>query len=379
MEGVLFFLIVFSAITLWKHMGHRHRERMLELQRQRSATTTQAAALAAATEERLRHLESIVCNVDFELNSKLNRLASHQPPAALPAAARMATAGGEALPAAVPANALASGQRVGGRFVIGRTLGRPDSSVYLARDEVLGESVALRVIDGLTLASGEGVERLRADLLVTRSISHPNVVSVLDVGEAGGRLLVPMAFVAGKTLEQHVADHRPLPLAAARQLIDEVAAALAAAHAQQLVHGGLEPASVIVSQSGGRPCAVVVDLGLAFAPGRRGLIAAGGVRSSSAAYRAPECIDGAEASGASDVYGLGAVAYYCLTGEPPFAGATPIAASLAATTGALRPPEELRAELSPHWSAWLTRALAKRPDDRFADLAEARGALPGPG
>lgn len=375
MEGVLFFLIVFGSITLWKHMGHRHRERMLALQRERTAASAEASALAAATEERLRHLESIVCNVDFELNSKLSRLASHQPVALPPAAAGGSTSSVAArrqpTPAG-PATSLASGQRVAGRFVIGRRLGSGSGAVYLARDDSLGESVVLRVIEGLGLSSERAIERLRADLVAIRRVSHANVVSVFDVGEVDGRLLLAMAFVAGTTLDAYLTANGALPLTVARDVVDQLAAGLDAAHAAGVVHGGLTPSGVVLKQQGTRLSPVIVDLGLAHAPRRQGLAAGG----ASAAYRAPERFDGDEPSVAGDVYALAAVAYHCVTGRAPFEGPTPIAVSLAASTGSPQPAEQLRPDLPAAWSAWFAQAMTKAPDERFTSIRAARDALP---
>ena len=193
---IVFSSIFGSAIAL-RWLKYTHELRMKQLERG-SGDGPQLKALEAQRDEleqRLRNLETIVCNVDFELNAKLNRLAT-QSLAALssgPSAGRPAVAAAVDEAGSLATGTIRGGTRVAGRFVIERLLGAGGmGAVYLARDEQLGEQVALKVIAGLALLDPSAADRLRRETTLARKISHPNVVRMHDLGEEHGLLFVSM-------------------------------------------------------------------------------------------------------------------------------------------------------------------------------------------
>lgn len=383
MLPVFILMVIFGSITIWRYMANGHRERMAELQGAKGAgakmlpaADPQQLALSAELEERVRHLETIVCSVDFELNAKLNRLASHQLQLG-DAAARAISAAGPG-PAAKPAPksglfVLEPGQRLADRFVIERALGHGGmGAVYLARDEQLQERVALKIMHGMALLDPSASDRLRREASAARRISHTNVVKIHDVGEDGGHLFLSMEYVDGPSLSDMIKRHGPIPLERLREYIDQILIGLEAAHEQGVIHRDLKPANILVTPD---QRVKIIDFGLARVANLEGMTATG-MLLGTPEYMAPEQIKGGQIDPRTDVYALGALIYHALTGRPPFTADTPIAISLAQITEDPIPPSQLRRGLAPAWDAYVLEALAKRREDRFQTASAMREQLP---
>jgi Protein kinase domain len=355
-------------------------------------------------EARVQNLESIVCSVEFELNARLNRLAAQQSAigalpslrpegeasrrsAGLPPARPDAKAagGGEtqaqahaptiasparALPAIAP---LAPGQRIANRYTLERELGHGGMGfVFLARDEQLGERVALKVISGAMAADpAAAAERFRREVAAARKITHPNVIRIHDLIEDGDRLLLSMEYVEGMTLATYLGRVGALKLDEARHLLGQICDGLAAAHAAGVVHRDLKPGNVLLDTE---KRVKVIDFGLAKASFLAGMTATGLILGTPE-YMAPEQVRGLPCDTRTDLYSLGALAYHLLSGRPPFAGETPIAIGFAHVSEPPRPLRELRPELPESLEAAVTKALAKEPGARFLDAIEMKRAL----
>src|SRR5262249_43359967 len=155
---------------------------------------------------------------DFELNAKLNRLANRQIAlsVALPALPGAASASAFELADTdhFAGTKLAAGKKLANRWVIERALGQGGmGAVYLARDEQLGEQVALKVIGGIAALDPTAADRLRREASAARRISHPNVVRLHDIGESEGLLFLSMEYVPGGSLRDLLARHGVLPTA----------------------------------------------------------------------------------------------------------------------------------------------------------------------
>ncbi|MGZ5971481.1 MAG: protein kinase domain-containing protein, partial [Polyangiales bacterium] len=214
MAGVLVPLIIFASITAWvlgpKFLKMWHEQRLKEIEaRTRQPLPLPPPPITAQIvtdderkqlEERLRTLETIVCSVDYELNAKLNRLASRQIRALPPAPDSLGNA--PTHPSTPPpgmqqhSSSLAPGQKLAHRFLLERRLGEGGmGSVWLARDEKLGEPVALKVIKDSLLADPSIIERFKREVSAARRVQHANVVRLHDLGEEGGQLFLSMEYV----------------------------------------------------------------------------------------------------------------------------------------------------------------------------------------
>ncbi|GAA4250127.1 hypothetical protein GCM10022255_037180 [Dactylosporangium darangshiense] len=208
---------------------------------------------------------------------------------------------------------------LGGRYRLEDVLGIGGmSTVWSARDEVLGRLVAVKLLSGQYLTDAPARRRIREEARAAAALSHPNVAQVYDYGEAteDGQPVpyVVMELVSGPTLQERAAQSS-LPPAEAFRIGAEVAAGLAAAHADGLVHRDVKPANVILSPSGAK----VVDFGIAAAAGPAASGEFGAQVFGTPVYLAPERITGDDVAPASDVYSLGILLYKLLAQRLPWA------------------------------------------------------------
>ncbi|MGE0709551.1 MAG: protein kinase [Planctomycetota bacterium] len=256
-----------------------------------------------------------------------------------------------------------------GRYELEGELGRGGMGiVYRARDTELGRAVALKVIQ---VVDAEDRARFAREALAASAVTHPALLPVYDVGEERGRPFLVTALAAGSLAD--LLRTGPLEPRKAADLLAQVARGLAAAHAAGVVHRDLKPANVLLD-AGGRP--LLADFGLARRLQDETLTATGTVLGTPG-YMAPEQARGERADARSDVYGLGALLYACLTAAPPFRRASPLLTLAAVAAEPPRPPRELVPAVPARLSELCLRALAKDPDERppsadvFADELEA--------
>jgi serine/threonine protein kinase len=205
--------------------------------------------------------------------------------------------------------------RVADRYALDREIGRGGSgAVWLARDEVLGRSVAIKRIGLPPGASTYDVSRAEREARISAQVNHANVVSVFDFVNDGEHTWLVTEYVEGTTLAQLIRDRGRLTPEEAAPILLQVAEALAAAHALSIVHRDVKPSNILVSLDG---TAKLTDFGIARAVADASLTQTGLV-TGSPAYIAPEVATGASATTASDVWSFGATVYHTLAGHPPF-------------------------------------------------------------
>ncbi|WP_433305963.1 serine/threonine-protein kinase [Actinoplanes sp. CA-030573] len=274
-----------------------------------------------------------------------------------------------------------SGRLIAGRYRLKAPLGRGGMSVvWRAEDEVLGRDVAVKVLSPHLAGNPELRDRIRAEARAAARLRHGAVVAVFDFGEFtdGGRTLsyVVMELVDGNSLADRLAGGA-LPWRAAVLVGAQVAAALAAAHADGIVHRDVKPANVMVTSSGVK----LVDFGISAAVGD--LDGTGGELLGTPAYLAPERIAGSPVRPATDVYALGLLLYLAIAGRMPWTASTvtQMVKAHVYTDPAPLPPVP---GLPSHVARMVSRCLAKKPGDRptaaevAADLGEIVGLLPSP-
>src|SRR3954471_21099410 len=191
------------------------------------------------------------------------------------------------------------------------------SSVFRAHDRMLDRKVALKVLHEQFTEDEEYVERFRREARAVARLSHPNIVTVIDRGEADGRQFIVFEYVDGENLKSVVEADGAMPVETAVSLAHQIARALAFAHEHGLVHRDVKPQNVLLNGDGR---AKVTDFGIARSLDvKHGMTQTGTVLGTSD-YIAPEQAQGQQVAERTDIYSLGVVVYELLTGEVPFPG-----------------------------------------------------------
>ena len=277
--------------------------------------------------------------------------------------------------AAISNNPLAEALR--DRYVLERVLGRGGmATVYLARDLKHDRLVALKVLDP-DVAASLGAERFQREIRVAARLSHPNVLSVYDSGEAAGRFWYSMPFVRGESLRERLRREGILPIDEALRITRQAAQALSYAHKEGVVHRDVKPENLLLTEDGSTQ---VADFGIARAvesPSEQRLTEMG-VALGTPAYMAPEQSSGDGVVDArADQYALAATCHEMLTGAPPFTGSSSHDLIVRRFTTPAPKVRTSRPEVSPDVEEALHRALALKPGDRFATMADFGAALGG--
>ncbi|SCG36254.1 serine/threonine protein kinase [Micromonospora humi] len=239
--------------------------------------------------------------------------------------------------------------------------------VWRAKDLVLGRQVAVKVLLPALVNDPDFIARFRSEARIMASLRHPGVVQVFDCGEDelpdGSRAdYLVMEFVDGEPLSRRIEDAGQLEVAETMSIVAQVAQALHGAHGRGIVHRDVKPSNLLVQDDG---TVVLVDFGVARSTNVTSITSTNAVPGT-ALYMAPEQASGRPVSGATDVYALGAVAYCCLTGSPPFTGDNPLQVAVRHLDDA---PPELPAEIPAPVRELVARALAKDPADRYPSAA----------
>ena len=246
------------------------------------------------------------------------------------------------------------------------------AEVYCADDVQLGRRVAVKLLHERFALDEEFVERFRREASSAASLSHANIVSVYDRGEWGGTYYIAMEYLDGRSLDSIVREEAPLPPDHAIELTEQVLRAARFAHRRGVVHRDLKPHNVIVDEEGR---VKVTDFGIAQA-GASEITQTGSIMGT-ARYLSPEQAQGLPVSPRSDLYSIGVMLYELLTGTVPFEGESVVAIALRHLSEPPRPPSSLVPSISPSLDAIVLRALAKNPEERFADADEFLAALDG--
>jgi eukaryotic-like serine/threonine-protein kinase len=261
-----------------------------------------------------------------------------------------------------------------GRYRVVRKLGTGGmANVYLAEDQELGRRVAIKMLDDRHSQDEQFVERFRREAKNVAGLSHPNIVSIYDRGEAEGTYYIAMEYLEGRTLKELLVRRGPTPLAVAIDYARQILAAVGFAHRNGIVHRDIKPHNVVVAPDGRLK---VTDFGIARS-GTSQMTETGSIIGT-AQYLSPEQAKGAPVTPASDIYSVGIVLYEMLTGLVPFTGDTPLEIAMKHLSAIPEPPSEHRAEVPHDLDSIVLRALAKDPADRYqsaeemdADLARA--------
>jgi eukaryotic-like serine/threonine-protein kinase len=255
-----------------------------------------------------------------------------------------------------------------GRYRILRKLGSGGmANVYLAEDEELGRRVAIKILNERYASDEAFIERFRREAKSAAGLSHPNVVSIYDRGEAEGTYYIAMEVIEGRSLKELILTRGALPVDVAVSYAKQLLEALRFAHRHGIIHRDIKPHNVLVSAEervkGHEPRLKVTDFGIAR-HGASQMTEAGSIMGT-AQYLSPEQARGAPVTAASDLYSAGVVLYEMLTGKVPFAGDSAIEIAMKHVNQLPKPPSQLRAEIPSDLDKVVLRALAKEPEDRY--------------
>ncbi len=258
-----------------------------------------------------------------------------------------------------------TGSLFAGRYRITRKLGGGGmADVYLAEDQELGRRVAVKILHGRYANDEQFVERFRREATHAAGLSHPNIVSIFDRGEADGSYFIVMEYVEGKTLKELIRGRGPCPIPVAIAYTRQILSGLRYAHRNGVVHRDIKPHNVIVDPEG---VVKVTDFGIARAGASQ--MTEEGAIIGTAQYLSPEQARGAPVDQTSDLYSTGIVLYELLTAEVPFSGDTPVEIAMKHLSEIPDPPSEIRPEVPDDLDNVVLRALSKEPADRYQSAA----------
>ncbi len=263
---------------------------------------------------------------------------------------------------------------LGGRYAVERELGRGGMAcVYLARDSVSGDAVAIKVLHP-DLAMALGADRFRREVQIERQLSHPNILVVLEAGDAGGLLYYVMPFVAGESLRARMDRESQLGVDDAIRIAIQIARALEHAHGKGIVHRDIKPENILLDGDN----ALLADFGIARAlsSDMEQRLTQTGVSLGTPAYMSPEqSLADRGLDGRGDVYALGCVLYEMLVGQPPFTGPSAQAVMARHHLESVPSLVVVRPAISDAVEDIVFRALAKSPADRWPSAKALADAL----
>jgi serine/threonine-protein kinase len=258
-----------------------------------------------------------------------------------------------------------------GQYVLKQRLGEGGmGEVYLAEHQLLRRPCAVKLIRAECMGDSQTLVRFEREVKATASLSHWNTVDIFDYGHTeDGTFYYVMEYLPGLDLEDMVNRHGPLAPERVIHLLRQVCAALHEAHARGLIHRDIKPGNIIACERGQVQDVVkLLDFGLvrtAESAGLSGSLTEYGRVMGTPLYMSPEQARGWPADARSDIYSLGAVAYFLLTGQPPFVRDSSMDVLAAHLVDPVAPPSTLRPDVSPDLQEVVLRCLEKDPARRF--------------
>lgn len=240
------------------------------------------------------------------------------------------------------------------------------ATVYKARDSVLNRNVAIKVLREEFTTDEEFIKRFNVEAQAAASLTHPNIVSIYDVGNEGDLYYIVMELIQGKTLKEIITENVVLPWKWSVNIAIQIASALEMAHRNNIVHRDIKPHNIIITEDG---IAKVTDFGIAKAVSNS-TITAFGATIGSVHYFSPEHARGGYTDAKSDLYSLGVVMYEMMTGRVPFDADTPVSIALKHMQEDPIPPMEVNNTIPQVVNDIILKAMQKDPNLRYASATD---------
>lgn len=264
------------------------------------------------------------------------------------------------------------GYLLGDRYRIVDTLGEGGmANVYLADDIILKRQVAVKIIRLDLQKDSQVLARFQREALATSELSHPNIVSVFDVGTDHGLPYMVMEYVKGPDLKDYIRENSPIPLPQVIKIMDQILSAMELAHKHNVIHRDLKPQNILMDEKGNIK---IADFGIAVALNQSAITQTNSVLGS-VHYMSPEQTRGGMVTKQSDIYSLGIILYEALTGHVPFNGETPVAIALKHAEDDIPSLRKQNKAIPQALENVVLKATAKDPRDRYASVAEMKADL----
>jgi serine/threonine-protein kinase len=247
--------------------------------------------------------------------------------------------------------------------------------VYSARDKLLNRLVAIKILRPDFVKDANFVDNFRRESRAAAGLNHPNIVSIFDVGRDGNIYYIVMELVRGRPLSDIIAERAPMPFGEVISIGSQVAAGLAFAHRNNIIHRDVKPHNILITEDDFELHAKIADFGIARAVTDHTTITENNTIMGSVHYFSPEQGRGKYVDEKSDIYSLGIVLYEMTTGRVPFDASEPVAVALMHMNEPILPPSRLVNGVPPGLEQIILRATQKVQVNRFASVDEMKEAL----
>lgn len=255
----------------------------------------------------------------------------------------------------------------GGRYEVLERIGAGGMAiVYKAKDVLLNRVVTIKVLREQFVTDEDFIRRFRREAQSAASLSHPNIVSIYDVGKEGDTEYIVMEYVEGRNLKEIIREYAPLSTDQSINLGRQITEAIQNAHEHHIIHRDIKPHNILVTADGH---AKVTDFGIARAVSSATVTHTGDIIGS-VHYLSPEQAKGLQSNEQSDIYSLGIVFYELITGKVPYDGETPITIALKHLQEQPVLPSKINPRIEKEFEAVIMRAIAKSPEQRYSSAKD---------
>jgi serine/threonine protein kinase len=357
------FTVIFGSISFWKWLRYHRDIAQTKLEVAARTPAPQNNEEVKHLKDRLENLEAIMCRMDTEMNSQLERSFTML---------RSATGANPAAVSQMPTTFMNVASALEGRYQVLKELGRGGMGiVFQAYDKELKEPVAIKILSPLLSNDPDALERLKREVSAARRVTHPNVIRIHDISEIGGLHFVSMEYFEGVSLKDFLRRSGPLSMMQGYNIASQICDGLEAAHRQGVVHRDLKSQNIIVGASNQ---VKIIDFGLARSGQMEGLTATGLIMGTPE-YMAPEQVAGKHVDERADIYSLGIILYEIFTGRVPFSGNSAIAVGFMQIKETPPAPRTINPQLQPEAERVILKALEKDPAFRYRSVGELKSEL----